>query len=185
MRPLIRALMARRVTLAMILLPIAVAGWGYWRALSHAVLHVSLYDVALKTDRQAYGSVLAAEVTFNDARGQAIARGRADGPWGVVSMVHPDVGDCQQEQRAGGAAWQQCFEAQSQWFHGWVPLVRTARIRLDGCTIDRVPVVIDESRDAWWLWWVPLPHIGNSPYTYFNLTMWVDSARCRPASADR
>ena len=174
--------MKRLLGLAMGVLIVAVPAWGYWQVSSRAALRVSLYDVALKSERQAYGSVLAADVTFNAPRGQTLANGRADKPWGVVSMVHPEVGDCRQEERRGGSAWQQCFDAQSRWLLTWVPRARTARVRLDTCTIETVPVVIEESRDAWWLWWVPLPHIDNSTYTHFNLTMWIDSAHCRPAA---
>ena len=143
-----------------------------------------LYDVALKTDRQAYGSVLSADVAFRDAAGQILANGRAAKPWGTVSMIHPKVGDCQREERQGGSAWQECFESQSRWLITWVPLVRSARIRLDTCTIDQAPVQVERSRDAWWLWWVPLPHIDNSTYTHFALTLWIDSANCRAVAAD-
>ena len=177
-------LMKRRLALAMGVLIVAVPAWGYWQALSRAVLHVSLNDVALKSERQAYGSVLAADVTFNDATGRVLANGSAVKPWGIVSMVHPEVGDCRREERAGGSAWHRCFDAQSRWLITWVPLVRTARVRLASCTIDRVPVAIEKSRDAWWLWWVPLPHIDNSPYTHFNVTMWIDGLLCRAVVAD-
>lgn len=176
--------MGKRVALAIGLLITTVAGWGYWQGLSHGALQVSLFDIALKTRSQAYGPVLAADLVFSDAAGRILANGRADKPWGVVSMVHPTAGDCRREERAGGSAWRQCFDTHSRWLIDWVPLVRTARVRLDTCTIDRVPVRSEESRDAWWLWWVPLPHISNSTYTQFTLTLWIDSANCRAVAAD-
>ena len=175
---------ASRFAFVVALLVLAVPGWGYWHASSHGALHVLLYDVALKTDRQAYGTVLSADVAFSDAEGQILANGRAAKPWGTVSMVHPSVGDCQREERQGGSVWQECFESQSRWLIAWVPLVRSARIRLDTCTIDRAPVQLEQSRDAWWLWWVPLPHIDNSTYTHFTLTSWIDSADCVAVAAD-
>jgi hypothetical protein len=159
----------------------AIPFWGYWHATSHAVLQVALYDIALKNDRQAYGSVLAADVDFKDATGKILAHGRADKPWGTMSMVHPTAGDCRREEREGGVAWQQCFAVQSRWLITWTRQARQASVRLDTCTIHHVPVLVEESRDAWWLWWVPLPHIDNSTYTHFKFTLWVDSARCRAA----
>ena len=82
---------------------------------------MSLYDVALKNDRQAYGRVAAAQVVFKDAAGNVLARGSVEPPHGVFSIDHPAVGDCRREERAAAAsaeamrAWKSCFEAQSRW----------------------------------------------------------------------
>jgi len=160
-------------------LVVTMLGWGYWHVTSHGDIHVSLYDVSLKTDRQLYGSVLAADVVFRDATGRVLANGRADKPWGIVSMAHPTVGDCRREERQGGEAWRECFGAQSRWLITWVRQVSSARVSLATCAIENVPVVPVESRGAWWLWWVPVPHIDNSTSTHFELTLWIDSANCR------
>jgi hypothetical protein len=159
---------------------VMIPGWGYLRASLHGTLQVSLYDIALRTERQAYGWVLAADLVFRDSTGRALARGRVD-ERGIVSMLHPEVGDCRREEREGEAAWRPCFDAQSRWIMTWARQVRDARVDLKACTIDHVPVQVEESRDAWWLWWVPLPHIDNSTYTRFNLTSRIDSTNCRPA----
>jgi hypothetical protein len=142
-----------------------------------------LHDVSLKSDRQLYGDVTEADVVFRDAAGTALATARADKPLGIVSMVHPTVGDCRREERIGGAAWSACFDTQSRWQMTWVPHVRSARVRLGSCTIETVPVVRKASRDRWWLWWVPLPHIDNSTLTHFELTLWIDSVNCRAAQS--
>jgi hypothetical protein len=63
----------------------------------------------------------------------------------------------------------------------WVPQVRQATVSLDSCTIAAVPVLLEESRESWWLWWVPHPHLDNSTRTHFKMTLWIDSARCIPA----
>ena len=170
------------VVIAMV---VAILGWGYWHVTTHADVHVSLWDVALKTDRQLYGSLLAAELAFRDERGRTLANARADKPWGTVSMVHPTVGDCRREEQEGGEAWRQCYETTSRWLDTWARQVRSARISFDSCTIEKVPVVLDESRDAWWLWWVPVPHIDNSSSTHFDLTLWIDSTSCRAAESVR
>jgi hypothetical protein len=156
-----------------------ILGWGYWRVSSLADVHVSLYDVALKTDRQRYGSLLAADVEFRDADGVSLADARADMPMGVVSLIHPRVGDCRREEREGGEGWRQCYETQSRWLMTWGRRVRSARVKFDSCAIENVPVIVEQSRDRWWLWWVPAPHLDNSTSTHFDFTVWIDSAKCR------
>jgi hypothetical protein len=169
-------------------LTIVVLGWGYYHVSTHANLNVSIYDVSLKNDRQAYGNVVSADLAFTNAAGTILAKARADKPLGTVSIYHPDSGDCRKieqeasSSREGMAAWQKCYETKSRWFVTWARQVRFASVNLAHCTIDRVPVSIEESREDWWLWWVPLPHIGGAPYTYFNLALWIDSGSCGPAS---
>ncbi len=178
----------RKAFLLLGALTVVALGWGYWHASSHAALDVSFYDVSLKNDRQAYGRVLSADLVFTDATGAILANGRADKPLGIVSIYHPKIGDCSREEREASlnreamVAWQQCFRTKSRWFVTWVRQVRYASVNLGNCRIDRVPVSIEESKEDWWLWWVPLPHIGGTPYTYFKLTLWIDSGNCRPAN---
>jgi hypothetical protein len=166
----------------------AVLGWGYWHAATHAALQVSLQDVSLRNDRQAYGTVLAADLVFKDAAGTALANGRADKPLGIVSIDHPKVGDCSREERQASAsrqnmdAWRRCFETKSRWMTTWIRQVRYASMDLGNCRIDQVPVSLEESKDTWWLWWIPNPHIGGLSYTYFQLTLRIDSANCRAVS---
>ena len=163
----------------------AILGWGYWHVSTHADVHVSLRDVALKTERQLSEPLLAADVLFRDETGTVLATARADKPTGIVSMMHPTAGDCRQEERAGGDAWRQCYETHSRWFSTWVRQARMARVSFGTCTIERVPVEVEESRGDWWLWWVPSPHIDNSASTHFEFTVSVDSANCRAAEPVR
>jgi hypothetical protein len=162
-----------------------ILAWGYWHVSTHGDVHVSLWDVALKTDRQLYGSLVAADVVFRDEAGGTLAIARAEKPLGMVSIVHPVVGDCRREEREGGEVWRQCYETQSRWLMTWARDVRSARVSFDGCAIERVPAQLEESRDRWWLWWVPVPHIDNSTSTHFDLTLWVDSTGCRAAEPIR
>jgi hypothetical protein len=99
---------------------------------------------------------------------------RSSGPF-------PQVGDCRREERQGGTAWRQCFDTQSRWLITWVRQVHHATVATDACTIATVPVLLEESRDAWWLWWVPHPHLDNSTLTHFTMTLRIDSANCIPA----
>ncbi len=132
-------------------LAVVVFARGYWHVSTHGDVHVALWDVALKTDRQLYGSLAAADVVFRDEAGTDLAIARADKPSGLVSMIHPTVGDCRQEERTGGDAWRRCYETQSRWFSTWTPQVRTAQVSIERCTIERVPVEVEESTGEWWL----------------------------------
>lgn len=173
----------RKILAVLVAAAAAILGWGYWHAATHGVLHVALNDVSLRNERQLYGSVTSAELVLADAAGRMLASAHADVPLGVVSVRHPTVGDCRSAER--GAGWQECFETQSRWLRTWVREARFASVKLANCEIDRVPVSLEERNQEWWLWWVPLVHVGGKPYTYFNLTLWVDSRNCRPAAAPR
>ena len=52
--------------------------------------------------------------------------------------------------------------------------VRAAALESGACRIERLPVTVTEYPDTWWLWWVPLPHIGGNPYTSFAIAIEVD-----------
>jgi hypothetical protein len=59
--------------------------------------------------------------------------------------------------------------------------VQFADVKFAGCEIKRVPINLHENREDWWLWWVPLRHIGGKPFTYFSLSISVDGANCSAA----
>ena len=165
-----------------------VLGWGYWHRVTHATLNLSLHDVSLKTDRLAYGQVMSAEILFMNAAGAILAEGAILEPYGVLSFSHPEVGDCSRYEREASASvearrqWQSCFEATSRWLATWVRNVRYVTVKMNKCRIEKLPALPEEYGDSWWIWWVPLPHIGGKPYTYFSLALKVDGARCRAAS---
>jgi hypothetical protein len=179
----------RLAGLGFLLCGLAVPGWGYWHASTHGALTVAVHDVALRTERQLYGGVIAADVEFLDGAQGVLARGTLTPPFGVWQASYPETGDCSEvERRAASdpsarAAWQVCFETVSRWLVTWVRQTRFATVTLPACRIERVPVVLRVSGDTWWLWWVPNPHIGGRPYTYFDLSMTLDSGRCAPAAA--
>ena len=165
-----------------------VLGWGYWHMITHATLNLALHDVSLKTDRQAYGQILNADLVFMNADGTVLAAGRMREPYGGLSFTDPGIDDCSRYERDAShnadaqRSWQRCFEAMSRWLTTWVRRVSYANVTMKDCRIERLPVLLEEYPDSWWIWWVPLPHIGGKPYTYFNLTLWVDELHCRAAS---
>ncbi len=36
----------------------------------------------------------------------------------------------------------------------------------------------------WWLWWLPLPHVGGTPYANYSFQIFIDSANCVAVSPD-
>jgi hypothetical protein len=169
---------------------VGVLGWGYWHVSVYGDANVSLNDVGLKTDRQLWGRPLAADLVFKDASEAMLARAKAEPSLGIVWIQHPIVGDCRQHEKQastgeGMAAWRQCIDTKMRWVPTWIRQVRHVRVALDGCTIEQAPVSLEAYRDAWWLWWVPLPHIGGAPYTYFSLAVWFDSRACRAVAPVR
>jgi hypothetical protein len=49
---------------------------------------------------------------------------------------------------------------------------------IGSCQLREVPVTVRMSNDEWWLWWVPLPHVGGLPRQYFELAVAIDSRAC-------
>jgi hypothetical protein len=174
--------------LLFLLFAMVVLGWGYWHMVTHATLNLSLNDVSIKTDRQAYGRVVNADIVFMDGTGGVLSEGRIREPYGVLSFFHPEIGDCSQYERDASSnadarqSWQHCFETMSRWLTTWVRNVRYATVTMKDCRIEKLPVLLEEYQESWWIWWVPLPHIGGKPYRYYNLTVRVDGLHCRAAS---
>ena len=158
-----------------------ILAYGFYHEQTHGSLSVTLYDPAhLPTQPKIFKD----ELTFLDGNGQSLAHAKSDDKYGVVRLIHPVVGDCVSEEQGASLApdgqkkWQACFEQQSTWLMDWVRQARDAIVTLESCAPQRVPVSIGESGDDWWLWWVPLPHIGGKPYRYFSLLINVDRAKC-------
>ena len=158
-----------------------VLGYGFYHERTHGSLSVTLFDPAQQPIQQL---VFKDELTFLDGNGQTLARAKSDDKYGVVRLIHPVVGDCVSEERGASAApdgqriWQACFEQQSTWLMSWVRQARSSIVKLESCAGQRIPITIRESGDDWWLWWVPLAHIGGKPYRYFSLTINVDRSKC-------
>ena len=106
----------------------------------------------------------------------------------MVRLIHPEAADCaatEQNASASSAArdeWQKCFKTLSTWLIRWADRIRFADVKFARCELKRVPVILRQSGDDWWLWWVPLAHIGGKPLTYFNLSINIDGANCTAAA---
>ena len=162
------------------LLFVALLSYGYWHVTTHGSVHISVYT---NSSEGGLRSLHVDEVTLLGPSGEVLARGRSEPRTRVVYLEHPRVGSClEAEQTAttsqsGRNAWQTCFETHSRWVVTWARDVRAAKLSFDDCAVT-APVEIRESSDEWWLWWLPHPHLGGKPYTYFSLVLSVGSEAC-------
>lgn len=151
-------------------------GYGAWHAHTHATLSFYLSEHAGRS------SVQDALLLLRDAQGVPLATVQLRPPYGLPHYAGAGAVDCSVEEAQGGAAWRECFERQSRWFAPWAARVVSADIVLADCRIAAVPLV-NTSYSDWWLWWVPLPHVGGTPYRNVALRGAVDRAHCAPATA--
>lgn len=157
---------------------------GYAFVKSHGSLGVYATDVSDTTHRS---RVVPLVVTFLDASGATLARMTADTATGVLYVTEPTAYACRAVE-VGAATdpgarrdWTRCFDGESRWLVTWVRRARSADVDAPPCSLRRMPVRISESTDPWWLWWVPLRHVGGDPYTYFNVDLRFDRSRCAAA----
>lgn len=175
-----------RTLLVLAIVAALVLGYGYYHARTHGWLYIELIDASATPYA---GNIRDAEIRLLDGDGKLLADAKSDHRFAVARLVHPEVGDCSAEERsptassAAGDPWQKCFETLSTWSIQWAGRVRFADVKFAGCDFKAVPVTLQESREEWWVWWVPLPHIGGKPLTYFSLSISVDGSKCAEAGA--
>lgn len=175
-----------RTILVLAIIAALIFGFGYYHAATHGWLYISLID----TSQNSYsGNIRGAEIRLLDGNGNLLANAKSDRQIGVVRLIHAEAGDCSAEERNASSSssardqWQKCFETLSTWLMRWAGRVRFADVKFERCEIKRAPVVPRESREDWWLWWVPLPHMGGKPFTYFSLVISVNGANCSATGA--
>jgi hypothetical protein len=173
---------ARRFVGVAVTAALAILGYGYWFGRTHGALYVQV-DTA--RDNGPTTPVAPLEVTFFDADERELARAATLPPWNAIVLTSPSEYACHEIERAAAtdqdarSRWQRCFARQSRWLTRWIRRARFASLQTTGCQIDRVPLEIESRADSWWIWWVPLPHIGGKPYTSFNVRIELDVANCR------
>jgi hypothetical protein len=115
-----------------------------------------------------------AKVVFFDIEGKTLAEGVSDEKYHYVHLLHPEVGDCYELEsaattsRSGRTAWQECYAILATWIPGWVDKVHSVDVSHEGKLYEKVPVKLNTYNSEWLLWWVPLPHVGGKPYTYYS-----------------
>jgi hypothetical protein len=118
-----------------------------------------------------------------------LAHGKTIGGINHVRLLHPEVGDCHELERAAAfstearAGWQACFEALSTWTAGWAGKSRGVNLRSEDCVERHISVTVARYGADGWFWWVPHPHIGGKPYTYYTTAMMWDADACRGATS--
>lgn len=166
---------------AVVVLISSILGYGYWHEKTHGALNFSVYDAS--SDNH-YTLLRGVTVTLTDGNGRMLARGQTDPQSGVMNLLHPVLGSCRDREKQASyssrlrTAWQECFQAQSTWLVSWIEDVRYADISTGPCRLRKVPVTVEKFGDDWWLWWVPLPHVGGKPYSYFKIQLRVDPQQC-------
>ena len=163
----------RAVILLLVGLALGVLGYGWWHSATHATFNVTLRDVAAKDK---FGPVTGARLAFLDETGKVLATAKTDETYGVVWASHPVMGYC--GPNLPQAAYATCFRAHAEWLLTWVPLATRVNIVIGDCRIERAPIRFEAYRDSMWTWWIPLPHVGGTPYTHFNAFLQINSETC-------
>ena len=179
-----------KVLLVAIVAGVLVPAWGYWYSLKHASLRLRVDDYSLKSPTQAYGVPHHVTLTLRDRSNTQLAIARSVEPLGYILAVHPnpDVGNC--EHRGVGAATSResqgdyagCYKQYSAWSATWASRVHTVDVTVDSCEILGMPATVHTSNDDWFLWWVPLRHVGGLPRQHFEFSVAIDSRACAPVT---
>jgi hypothetical protein len=158
-----------------------VVGRGYAFASTHGSLSVYVLDVS---DSAAHQAAAPLELSFRDSTGTVLARADAEPGSNVIYLTSPVVYACHGVETlaafslAARQEWDRCFARQSRWISTWINRAATVDFRSRGCSIPHVPVSVSQLRDNWWLWWVPMRHVGGNPYTYYRIALRFDPAHC-------
>jgi hypothetical protein len=179
--------MINRLSAALIvtlLIVLAVLAYGYWFGSRHGALYVSVVDIS---DPARLQDVVPVQLSFLDQEGRTLAIAESIPPSGTIFIVSPAAFACHAaEERAALSIesrkqWTECFARQSRWLPTWIRRVRTVDLRSGSCLIKRLPIIVSEHPDTWWLWWAPVRHIGGLPYTSFTSRIELDRRlKCRP-----
>lgn len=165
--------MGKRTVFLIFLFTLGILSYGYWASRTHGYFYLTL---ATETQK-----ILNAQVQFLDKQGSVLAEGHSDNTYGLVTAKHPEAGYCDSiEKQAPFSAearktWKVCFDEQVKWVIKWAPKVKFLNIASANCTLHLLPVNIRTYTDDWWLWWVPLPHIGGSPLTSFHFDIKIEA----------
>lgn len=164
-----------------------VLGYGYWHSVTHASYHIQIHFIDGIAGLPATPRSKA-EIRFLDSEGRLLADGTVDEEYYYVHLIHPEVGDCHEVEKSAlfskeaRGSWQECFQQQSTWIPTWAEKVRKADISTRNCLWKDIPVTVSKRNSDWFLWWVPHPHIGGKPYTYYNTDITVDINNCESVS---
>jgi hypothetical protein len=164
-----------------LLIVIGVLAYGYWFGVTHGSLYITVMDVS---DREHPRDTRPVQLLFQDSTGKVLAQATASESGDPISVIFPAMYSCREIEKRSISSpearedWATCFERQSRWLPKWVWNATFVEIRSSSCTIYRMPVSVSEHPDTWWLWWVPLRHIGGRPYTSFSFLILYNRTSC-------
>ncbi len=176
----------RALALAIVLVIVVILARGYAFVKSHGALQVDAVDVS-DTSRSRHVAPLG--LTFFDEAGTKLAQATADSATGSIYLTSPAEYACHAiELRTttdldARREWSRCFARQSQWLMTWVSRAKFVDIDAPPCALHRNPVAITRLEDQWWLWWLPVRHVGGDPYTYWRAEARFDRANCATRDA--
>jgi hypothetical protein len=75
-------------------------------------------------------------------------------------------------------SWQECFAHLSTWIPDWAGKVRQISLKSPAGQLENHPVAVSRYNSDWYLWWIPHPHMGGKPYTYYSLNLTIDEQDC-------
>jgi hypothetical protein len=160
----------------------AVLGYGYWRVISRASVSLSVVEESSGGKEQPAPH---AELTMRNAAHEVLAEGKSDARFGFVRFNHPQFGNCEEEEKSAynsadsRARWDKCVAERFYWQARWAAHVRRLDVRFARCEIKDIALVLRPNRQEWWLWWVPLPHVGGDPLTDYNAKISINSSTCQ------
>jgi len=173
----------KKLFLLLLILPFLIYGYGYWRSLNYGYAQVSLnFNMS---DSSEINILPNAKVQFINTDQTILATGLSDEKYNFVYLKHPSQVDCHKIVKnknlsftEAGYKRQRCLQDQLTWVPKWIKKVQFVKIIHQQCTTDLMPITIKEYDSAWKLWWVPLPHVGGSPHSYFTIDIDINKSDC-------
>lgn len=159
-----------------------ILGYGYWHSSTHASFHIQINFKDVTNGKPK--TIPKAELIFLDSEGRVLANGISDEQYNYVHLIHPEVGDCHEVEKLASSSkkaresWQECFEQLSTWIPKWASKVRQVDLMAQNCILKNIPVTVSKYNSDWFLWWVPHPHIGGKPYSYYSLIVTIEEKNC-------
>ena len=175
--------MIKKIVVLTTALIILVLSYGYWRVSTYGWLYLSVRDFSGSGHN--YQPIKDAKVILLGSDGNELAEGKSDRRHGVVYLSHPEVGFCVEEEslapfsKGARQDWYDCYEKQAKWVVKWAGKIQYVDLEFNECQLKKIPVTVSESKNDWWLWWVPHPHIGGKPSTSFTINIYVDGDKCK------
>ncbi|MCU7833934.1 MAG: hypothetical protein KZQ83_01685 [gamma proteobacterium symbiont of Taylorina sp.] len=156
-----------------------VLSYGYWHSITHGSIYIDLkYKASVK---EKFLSKI--DVSFLDVAGKVLAKGISNKNYHYIELIQPVIGNCHDLVRSGSnketrKLWYDCYEKQSTWMMTWIKDVSQIVVSHENCSSKKVPIIFSGSNSEWLLWWVPHPHIGGKPYSYFRASIDLEKHDC-------